>query len=176
MFWVWNTVFQWLFLIITSKEPFEEWAKHNTVLQSQVILEEMRVVLHLPCLDDPQAFCNNVLWDESGRPVKANPASTKIPTVKHGGGSAMLWRCFGALAPAFIFALIDGNENSDFNQKMCLVISLIWRSSAVGLCRKIMFQRTAEWLKSNKIRVLEWSWPDEMPWEDLKWTFSPALN
>ncbi len=40
-----------------------------------------------------------------------------IPTVKHGGGSVMLWGCFAASGPGWL-ALIDGTMNSALYQKI----------------------------------------------------------
>ncbi len=80
----------------------------------------------------PQDFWENILWtDETkaelfGRCVscyiwcKTNTAFHKkniIPTVKHGGGSVMVWGCFAAAGPGW-FAIIDGTMNSALYQKI----------------------------------------------------------
>ncbi len=40
-----------------------------------------------------------------------------IPTVKHGGGSVMVWGCFAASGPGWL-AIIDGTMNSALYQKI----------------------------------------------------------
>ena len=51
---------------------------------------------------------------------KSNTAFQKkniIPTVKHGGGSVMVWGCFAASGPGQL-AVIDGKMNSAVYQKI----------------------------------------------------------
>jgi len=74
----------------------------------------------------------NILWTDKtkvelfGRCVsryiwhKTNAAFQKkniIPTVKHGGGSVMVWGCFAASGPGRL-AVIDGTMNSALYQKI----------------------------------------------------------
>ena len=40
-----------------------------------------------------------------------------MPTVKHGGGSVMVWGCFAASGPGHL-AVIDGTMNSAVYQKI----------------------------------------------------------
>ncbi len=83
-------------------------------------------------LDYPQDFWAHILWSDEtkvelfGRCVshyiwrKTNTAFHKkniIPTVKHGGGSVMVWGCFAASGPGWL-AIIDGTMNSALYQKI----------------------------------------------------------
>ncbi len=116
---------------------------------------------------------------------KTNTAFHKkniIPTVKHGGGSVMVWGCFAASGPGLI-AIIDGTMNSALYQKILkenvrpsvcdLKLNRTWVLQQDN-DPKHTSKSTSEWLKKNNIKVLEWPSqsldlnPTEMLWHDLK--------
>ncbi len=98
-------------------------------------------------LDNPQDFWANILWtDETkvklfGRCVsryiwhKTNTAFHKnsiIQTVKHGGGSVMVWGCFAASGPGWL-AIIDGTMNSSLYQKILKENVSLWPQAQAHL-------------------------------------------
>ncbi len=93
----------------------------------------------------------------------------KIPTVKHGGASVMIWGCFEASGPGRL-AIIDGTMNSALYQKI-LKENVQLSVCDLNLKRTWVMQQdndpkltskfTSEWLKKNKIKVLEW--PSQSP-------------
>ncbi len=85
-----------------------------------------------------------------------------IPTVKHGGGSVMVWGCFAASEPGRL-AIIDGTMNSALYQKILKENAgrqfVTSSSSALGLCSRTMIPNTPASPPLNvsrkQIKVLE---------------------
>ena len=87
-----------------------------------------------------------------------------IPTVKHWGGSIMMWRCFAAGGTGALHK-IDGIMREE-NYVDILKQHLKTSVRKIKLGRKWVFQmdndpkRTskvvAKWLKDNNVKILEW--------------------
>ncbi|KAG2470135.1 TCB1 transposase, partial [Polypterus senegalus] len=160
-------------------------------------------------LKDSQTMRNKILWSDetkielSGvnarrhvwrKPGTAHHQANTIPTVKHGGGSIMLWGCFSAAGTGRLVR-IKGKMTAAMYRDI-LVENLLQSALDLRLGRQLIFQQdtdpkqtakiskewlqdndpkhtakiSKEWLQDNSVNVLEWpsQSPDLNPIEHLR--------
>ncbi len=130
-------------------------------------------------LKDSKMVTNKILWSDETKielfglnskryvwrkPGTAHHLSNTVPTVKHGGGSIMLWGCFSAAGTGRLVA-IEGKMNAA-KYRDILDENLLQSSQDLRLGQRFTFQQdndpkhtakiTKEWLHNNSVTVLEW--------------------
>ncbi len=99
------------------------------------------------------------VWHRKGEEYKEK---CMVPTVKHGGGSVLMWGCMSAAGVGELH-FIDGIMNS---QMYCSILKEKMLPSLRALSRRALFQHdndpkhtskaTVGFLKKNRVKVIQW--------------------
>ena len=135
-------------------------------------------------VDDTADMWKKVLWSDETKielfglkskryvwrkPKTAHYPVNTIPSVKHGGGSIMLWGCFSSAGTGKLVRIEGRMDGAKYRR--ILEENLFESAKTLKLGRKFTFQQdndpkhkakaTLEWLNKKRINVLEW--PSQSP-------------
>ncbi len=122
--------------------------------------------------DETKINVFGTVWRRQGEEYKEK---CMVPTVKHGGGSVLMWGCMSAAGVGELH-FIDGIMNS---QMYCSILKEKMLPSLRALGRRALFQHdndpkhtskaTVGFLKKNRVKVIQWPSvsPDLNPIEHL---------
>uniref|UniRef100_A0A8C7JLI9 Transposase Tc1-like domain-containing protein n=1 Tax=Oncorhynchus kisutch TaxID=8019 RepID=A0A8C7JLI9_ONCKI len=142
---------------------------YGRVARRKPFLKDIHKKCHLKFatshLGDTPNMWKKVLWsDETKMELFAHHPEHNIPTVKHGGGSIMVWACFSSAGTGKMVK-IDGKMDGA-KYRTILEENLMESAKDLRLGRRFVFQQdndpkhkaksTMEWFKNKHIQVLEW--------------------
>ncbi|KAK3574637.1 hypothetical protein QTP86_011551 [Hemibagrus guttatus] len=155
---------------------------YGRLARQKPLLSKRHMTAHLEFakrhLKDSQTMRNTILWSDATKielfglngkhhvwrkPGTVHHLANTIPTVKHGGGSIMLWGCFLAAGTGRLVR-IEGKMTSAMYRDI-LDENLLQNALDLRLGQRFIFQQdndpkhtakiTKEWLWDNFVNVLE---------------------
>ncbi|KAK3535038.1 hypothetical protein QTP70_002214 [Hemibagrus guttatus] len=147
---------------------------YGRVARQKPLLSKRHMTAHLELairhLKDSQTMRNKILWSDETKielfglngkrhvwrkPGTAHHLANTIPTVKHGGGSIMLWGCFSAAGTGRLVR-IEGKMNAAMYRDI-LDENLLQSTLDLRLGQRFIFQQDNDpkYLQHNRIKVVE---------------------